>query len=65
MVVFIIANEDSVMRSPNSELLKKYLGGKVTLKPGTDEHASLLSIEKAKRMLGYKPETTRWRKSRL
>ncbi|TPX35026.1 hypothetical protein SmJEL517_g02447 [Synchytrium microbalum] len=63
--VFIIANEDTCMRIPNSELLKTYFNGKVTLKPGTGEFETLLSIDKAKRMLGYKPQPTRWRKSKL
>ncbi len=56
---FIIANADSVMTRPSAELMaevfpKVALRGKVA---GTD---TLLSIEKARRVLGYEPEFS-WR----
>lgn len=58
---FNIANDDSVMRSPSSDLLDEYF-------PGTERRAditgtaSLMSSEKAKRVLGYRPEHS-WRTS--
>lgn len=51
---FIIASADSVMERPNSELMAEVFPG-VPLKEGTGEHDTLLSVEKAKRMLGYEP----------
>ncbi|KAJ3339530.1 hypothetical protein HDU93_008061 [Gonapodya sp. JEL0774] len=57
--VFTIANPDSVTRTPNSQLLAQFAPG-TKMKAGTGEHDSLLSIEKAKRVLGYKP-ASRWR----
>ncbi|WMY11783.1 NAD-dependent epimerase/dehydratase family protein [Paraburkholderia phenoliruptrix] len=57
--VFIIANADTVMCRPNSELVSEFFPG-VTLKSGTAANATLLSIEKAKRILGYEPQFT-WR----
>jgi len=51
---FIIASADSVMERPNSELMAEVFPG-VPLKDGTGEHETLLSVEKAKRMLGYEP----------
>ncbi|HWJ74618.1 MAG TPA: NAD(P)-dependent oxidoreductase [Kaistia sp.] len=52
--VFIIANEDGVMGKPNDELLDEAFPG-VTRKRPFGPHETLLSIEKAKSMLGYKP----------
>ncbi len=57
--VFIIANADGVMSRPNAELMAEVFPG-VTLKPGTGPNETLLSIEKARRMLGYEPEHS-WR----
>ncbi|KXS20206.1 putative UDP-glucose 4-epimerase [Gonapodya prolifera JEL478] len=57
--VFIVANADTVMRTPNSVLVKSLPG--VKLRPGTGEHETLLSIEKARRVLGYNPPPSRWR----
>lgn len=51
---FIIASADSVMRTPNSALMAEVFPG-VPLKAGTGEHDTLLSVEKAKVMLGYVP----------
>jgi nucleoside-diphosphate-sugar epimerase len=56
---FIIAAADTVMDTPNSELMAKYYPS-VPLHKGTGEHDTLLSIDKARRMLGYKPEYS-WR----
>lgn len=52
--VFIIANEDGVMSRPNDELLDAAFPG-VTRKRPFGRNETLLSIEKAKSMLGYKP----------
>ncbi len=60
--VFGIANSDSVMTQSNDELLDEVFPGtkrKRPLKP----HESLISIEKAERMLGYKPQFD-WRKAK-
>jgi nucleoside-diphosphate-sugar epimerase len=51
---FIIANDDGVMGRPNDELLDAEFPG-VPRKRSFGPHETLLSIEKAKRMLGYKP----------
>jgi nucleoside-diphosphate-sugar epimerase len=56
---FIIANADTVMNRDNASLMKELFPG-VELKPGVTSNGTLLSIEKAKRMLGYKPEHS-WR----
>ncbi|MEZ5666587.1 MAG: NAD(P)-dependent oxidoreductase [Alphaproteobacteria bacterium] len=56
---FIIANADTVMSRPNAELLAEvYPGVPVNRQFGPNE--TLLSIEKARRMLGYEPKH-RWR----
>jgi nucleoside-diphosphate-sugar epimerase len=60
--VFGIANSDGVMTQTNDELLDEVFPGtkrKRPLKP----HESLISIEKAERMLGYKPQFD-WRKAK-
>ena len=57
---FIIASADSVMERGNNELMAEVFPG-VPLKDGTGEHDTLLSVEKAKRMLGYNPG--RWWRS--
>lgn len=51
---FIIASADSVMRTPNSELMAEVFPG-VPLKAGTGDHDTLLSVEKARQILGYAP----------
>jgi nucleoside-diphosphate-sugar epimerase len=56
---FIIAAEDSVMRTPSAELASAHFGDVPLTRPleGTE---TLMSIDKAKRMLGYAPTHT-WR----
>jgi nucleoside-diphosphate-sugar epimerase len=51
---FIIASADSVMHRTNRELMAEVFPG-VPLKDGTGDHETLLSVEKARRMLGYEP----------
>jgi nucleoside-diphosphate-sugar epimerase len=57
--VFIIANADTVMSRPNAELLAEVFPG-VSLREGVGSHETLLSIEKARRLLGYEPQHS-WR----
>jgi nucleoside-diphosphate-sugar epimerase len=57
--VFIIANADTVMSRPNDELLKAEFPG-VPRSKAVSEQETLLSIDKARRVLGYEPEYT-WR----
>lgn len=57
--VFIIANADTVMSRPNDELLaEQFPDVPVTRPVGPNE--TLLSIDKARRVLGYEPEHS-WR----
>lgn len=56
---FIIANADTVMRRSNMSLLAEVFPG-VPTKGNLTTNGSLLSIEKAKRMLGYSPQFS-WR----
>ncbi|HEY3328815.1 MAG TPA: NAD(P)-dependent oxidoreductase [Capsulimonadaceae bacterium] len=53
--VFIIANADTVMLTPNDELLAAVFPGVPLAKPVT-ANETLLSIDKARRILGYEPE---------
>jgi nucleoside-diphosphate-sugar epimerase len=57
--VFIIAAADTVMRRPNSELVAEVFPT-VPLRDGVGAHGTLLSIEKARRHLGYEPQHS-WR----
>jgi nucleoside-diphosphate-sugar epimerase len=57
--VFIIANQDTVMTRPNSELLAE-LFPQVPVKAEFGPNQTLLSIDKARRLLGYEPEHS-WR----
>jgi len=57
--VFIIANQDTVMTRPNSELLAA-LFPQVPVKAEFGPNETLLSIDKARRLLGYEPEHS-WR----
>jgi nucleoside-diphosphate-sugar epimerase len=58
--VFIIANAETVMTQSSAQLMAdKFPGVPIKGKLGTNE--TLLSIKKAKRVLGYKPEFG-WRK---
>ena len=57
--VFIIANADTVMSRPNAELLAEIFPG-VPVKRPFGPNETLLSIEKARRVLGYEPKHS-WR----
>lgn len=57
--VFIIANADTVMSRPNTELLAAVFPG-VPRKRETAPHETLLAIDKARRVLGYEPQWS-WR----
>jgi nucleoside-diphosphate-sugar epimerase len=52
--VFIVANADTVMTRPNEELVAEVFPG-VALVSGVGPNETLLSIEKARRVLGYEP----------
>jgi nucleoside-diphosphate-sugar epimerase len=56
---FTIAAADTVMRRPSRELMAEHFPG-VPVRGDLAEHGTLLSIEKAKRVLGYAPRHT-WR----
>jgi nucleoside-diphosphate-sugar epimerase len=60
--VFIIANADTVMSRPNEELLAEVFPD-VPVKKPFGPNDTLLSIDKARRVLGYEPEYS-WRTSR-
>ncbi|HZC72057.1 MAG TPA: NAD(P)-dependent oxidoreductase [Jatrophihabitans sp.] len=57
--VFIIANADTVMSRPNAELLAEVFPDVPLAKP-VGSHETLLSIDKARRVLGYEPQHS-WR----
>ena len=57
--VFIIASPDTVMRRPNAELLAEVFPD-VPLQRPIEANETLLSIDKARRVLGYAPRYT-WR----
>jgi UDP-glucose 4-epimerase len=59
MHAFIIANADTVMEKPSAELLKEALPG-VEVRKQLGERETLLSIDKARKVLGYEP-TYSWR----
>jgi nucleoside-diphosphate-sugar epimerase len=61
MHAFIIANADTVMTTPSAELMATTFPT-VPLKKELAEHETLLSIEKARRVLGYEPEFS-WRET--
>jgi nucleoside-diphosphate-sugar epimerase len=56
---FIIANADTVMSRPTAELAAEVFPD-VEVRRELGEHETLLSIEKARRLLGYEPEHS-WR----
>ncbi len=56
---FIIASPDTVMSRPNAELLAEVFPG-VEVRGEIGEHTTLLSIDKARRVLGYDPQHS-WR----
>jgi nucleoside-diphosphate-sugar epimerase len=58
--VFGIANADSVMSRPHDKLLGEVFP-KAMRKRAIEPHESLISIEKARRVLGYEPKF-QWRK---
>jgi nucleoside-diphosphate-sugar epimerase len=57
--VFIIANADTVMSRPNADLMAECFPG-VPFKREVGPNETLLSIEKARRLLGYEPKHS-WR----
>jgi len=57
--VFIIANADTVMTRPNDQLLAEVFPGVPLARP-VGPHETLLSIDKARRVLGYEPQHS-WR----
>jgi nucleoside-diphosphate-sugar epimerase len=57
--IFIIANADTVMSRPNRELLAEVFPD-VPVRGEIGEHDTLLSIDKARRLLGYQPSHS-WR----
>jgi nucleoside-diphosphate-sugar epimerase len=59
--VFIIAAGDTASDRPNSEILAECFPS-VELRPGTGDFDTLLSIDKARRVLGYNPGYS-WRDS--
>jgi nucleoside-diphosphate-sugar epimerase len=59
MDVFIVANADTVMSRPNDELIAGAFPD-VPLKRAVGAHETLLSIDKARRVLGYEPRHS-WR----
>jgi hypothetical protein len=58
--VFIIANADTVLSQSNKEVLAEFYPG-VPFKREIGPNGTLLSIEKARRILGYEPQYS-WRK---
>ncbi|WP_295696866.1 NAD(P)-dependent oxidoreductase [Lapillicoccus sp.] len=59
MDVFIIANADTVMGRPNAELVAAVFPG-VEVRGDLGEHDTMLSIDKARSVLGFEPEHS-WR----
>ncbi|HEV7195007.1 MAG TPA: NAD(P)-dependent oxidoreductase [Pedococcus sp.] len=57
--VFIIANADTVMSRSSAELVADVFPG-VEVRHELGQHETLLSIDKARRLLGYEPEHS-WR----
>ncbi|KZP00288.1 NAD-dependent epimerase/dehydratase [Calocera viscosa TUFC12733] len=54
---FLIANEETVMEATSAELCKAVFPNvKYTPVPGLGDHQTVLSIEKAKKLLGFKPK---------
>jgi UDP-glucose 4-epimerase len=61
--VFVIANADTVMSRPNAALVEEFYPD-VEVRGELGEHDTLLSIEKARRLLGYRPAYG-WRDAEL
>jgi len=57
--VFVIANADTVMSRSSADLVAEVYPG-VEVRKELGEHETLLSIDKARRVLGYSPEHS-WR----
>jgi nucleoside-diphosphate-sugar epimerase len=57
--IFVIANADTVMERPNVELLAECFPD-VEVRGALGDHDTLLSIAKARRLLGYEPQHS-WR----
>jgi nucleoside-diphosphate-sugar epimerase len=57
--IFVIASADTVMSRPSAELMAEVYPA-VELRKQLEEHETLLSIDKARRLLGYAP-THSWR----
>ena len=55
-----IAAADTIMRQPNAELVAAAFPG-CALRPGTSEHETLISIDKARKLIGYDPQWS-WRR---
>ena len=55
----MIANADTVMSRRSADLAAEFFPG-VPVTRELEEHETLLSIEKARRVLGYQPKFT-WR----
>src|SRR3954452_9883133 len=60
--IFIIANADTVMSRSSAELAAEVYPG-VEIRKELGEHETLLSIDKARRILDYEPEHS-WRTPR-
>ncbi|MBZ0290793.1 MAG: NAD(P)-dependent oxidoreductase, partial [Anaerolineae bacterium] len=56
---FIIAAGDTVMTRPNRDLMAEVFPG-VPLREGVGDYDTLLSVDKARRILGYEPQFS-WR----
>jgi nucleoside-diphosphate-sugar epimerase len=57
---FVIANADGVMSRPNPELVSEVFAGVEFRAQGVEGNETLLSIDKARRLLGYEPAHS-WR----
>ncbi|WP_216680023.1 NAD-dependent epimerase/dehydratase family protein [Hymenobacter siberiensis] len=62
MHAFIIANADTVMSKSSTDLMAEVFPG-VEVRKKLGQHETLLSIEKARRELGYEPEYS-WREAK-
>lgn len=58
--VMTIAAPDTIMRQTNAELVAAAFPG-CRLRPGTGDHETLISIARARELIGYAPEWT-WRR---
>jgi nucleoside-diphosphate-sugar epimerase len=56
---FVIAAADTLMEASNTELLHDQFPG-IEVRGDVGEHRTLLSIDKARELLGYEPEFS-WR----